>query len=366
MRKLKAASGSREVKMKRKITAFLLIMILVLASVAACSKKEPVKDNAKQNGDSTVDNNSADSTAATKKEKVRIVLDWTPNTNHTGLYVAQTKGYFEKAGLEVEIMQPPEGSTTELVGAGGAEFGISFQDTIAPTFASDQPMPVTAVATIIQHNTSGIISLKDKGIDTPGKMAGHTYATWDSPIELAIIKKIVEDDGGKYEDIKLIPNTVTDVVTALQTDIDSVWVYYAWDGIATKVAGLDTNYLNFADYGIELDYYSPIIIANDNFLKNNPETAKKFLDAVRLGYEYSIENPEDAADILLNAVPELDETMVKESQKWLADQYKAEVPQWGYIDPARWDAFYAWLYANKLIEKEIPAGTGFTNDYLSK
>lgn len=352
--------------MKRKFTAFLLIMILVLASVAACSKKEPVKDNANQQTDSTTDSNSADSTAAAKKEKVRIVLDWTPNTNHTGLYVAQAKGYFADAGLDVEIMQPPEGSTTELVGAGGAEFGISFQDTIAPTFASDQPMPVTAVATIIQHNTSGIISLKDKGIDTPGKMAGHSYATWDSPIELAIIKKIVEDDGGKYEDIKLIPNTVTDVVTALQTDIDSVWVYYAWDGIATKVAGLETNYLNFADYGTELDYYSPIIIANDNFLKNNPETAKKFLNAVRLGYEYSIENPEDAADILLKAVPELDATMVKESQKWLANQYKAEVEQWGYIDPARWDGFYAWLYDNKLIEKEIPAGTGFTNDYLSK
>lgn len=352
--------------MKRKLTAFLLIMILVLASVAACSKKEPVKDDANQAKDSTTENKSSDSATAAKKEKVRIVLDWTPNTNHTGLYVAQAKGYFADAGLEVEIMQPPEGSTTELVGAGGAEFGISFQDTIAPTFASDQPMPVTAVAAIIQHNTSGIISLKDKGIDTPGKMAGHSYATWDSPIELAIIRKIVEDDGGKYEDIKLIPNTVTDVVTALQTDIDSVWVYYAWDGIATKVAGLETNYLNFADYGTELDYYSPIIIANDDFLKNSPETAKKFLNAVRLGYEYSIENPEDAADILLQAVPELDATMVKESQKWLADQYKAEVVQWGYIDPARWDAFYAWLYENKLIEKEIPVGTGFTNDYLSK
>lgn len=330
----------------------LSILLLAALTLTACAGKD------------TADKSSVDKTE--EKEKVRIVLDWTPNTNHTGLYVADANGYFDAAGLDVEIMQPPEGSTTSLIGAGGAEFGISFQDTIAPTFASDNPMPVTAVATIIQHNTSGIISLKDKGIDTPSKLAGHSYATWDSPIELAIIKKIVEDDGGKYDDIELIPNTVTDVVTALQTDIQSVWVYYAWDGIATEVAGLETNFLNFADYGTELDYYNPIIIANNDYLKNNHEQAKKVLDAIKQGYEFAIENPDAAADILLEAVPELDETLVKESQNWLADQYKAEVEQWGYIDPTRWDAFYAWLFENGLIEKEIPAGTGFSNEFLTK
>ncbi|WMJ89675.1 ABC transporter substrate-binding protein [Anaerocolumna sp. MB42-C2] len=364
--------------MKKKLSTLLMIAVLVSATLSACGNKEK-NETGKTNtaNDKTVTEESAAAaeTPATaedtgnttgEKEKVRIVLDWTPNTNHTGLYVAQAKGFFDAAGLDVEIMQPPEGSTTELVGAGGAEFGISFQDTLAPTFASDNSMPVTAVAAIIQHNTSGIISLKKTGIDTPAKMAGHSYATWDSPIELAIIKKIVEDDGGNYDDIKMIPNTVSDVVTALQTDIDSVWVYYAWDGIATKVAGLDTNYFNFADYGKELDYYSPVIIGNNDFLKNNSETAKEFLDAVRQGYEYAIANPDDAAAILLAAVPELDETLVKESQNWLADQYKAEETRWGYIDPARWDAFYAWLFKNGLVEKEIPAGTGFSNDYLAK
>lgn len=335
--------------MKKSLLTLGISLSLVVSALTGCASKDA----------NTNDN-------AGELEKVRIVLDWTPNTNHTGLYVADSMGYFTDAGLEVEIMQPPEGSTTSLVGAGGAEFGISFQDTLAPTYASDNAIPVTAVAAIIQHNTSGIISLKETGIDAPHKLAGHSYATWDSPIELAIIKKIVEDDGGKYEDIELIPNTVSDVVTGLQTDIESVWVYYAWDGIATKVAGLETNYLNFADYGTELDYYSPVIIANDEYLEQNPDTTKKFLEAVKKGYEYSIENPEEAAEILVKAVPELDETLVKESQIWLADQYKAEVEQWGYIDLERWDAFYSWLYENALIEKEIPSGTGFSNDYLIK
>ncbi|BCJ93426.1 nitrate ABC transporter substrate-binding protein [Anaerocolumna cellulosilytica] len=353
----------------RKKLALVLSLLLVVTAFAACSKNKTNQETGKTDSVTSPENTDTSDTKKEendKPEKVRIVLDWTPNTNHTGLYVAQSMGYFEAAGLEVEIMQPPEGSTTSLIGAGGAEFGISFQDTLAPAFASANPMPVTAVAAVIQHNTSGIISMKEAGIDTPAKLAGHSYATWDSPIELAIIKKIVEDDGGKFEDIQMIPNTVSDVVTALQTDIESVWVYYAWDGIATKVAGLNTNYLNFADYGTELDYYSPVIIANNDFLKEKPELIEKFLDAVRQGYEFSIENPEEAAEILVAAVPELDLTLVTESQKWLAGQYKAEVEQWGYIDPARWDAFYSWLYQNKIIEQEIPSGIGFSNDFLSK
>lgn len=327
----------------------IVFAILLSFGLIACSKD---RDSA----------GKTDSSAA--KEKVRIVLDWTPNTNHTGLYVAQEKGYFAEQGLEVEIMQPPEGSTTSLVGAGGAEFGISFQDTLAATFASDSPIPVTAVAAIIQHNTSGIMSLKETGIDRPAKMAGHSYATWDSPIELAMIKKIVEDDGGKFEDIELIPNTVTDEVTALKTDIESVWVYYAWGGIKAEIEGLQTNYLNFADYGVELDFYTPVIVANDEFLKNKPETAKKALAAIKAGYEYAIENPKEAAQILLKAAPELDEELVTRSQEWLKDKYKAEVERWGYIDQKRWDTFFNWLYENQLIEKQIPEGYGFSNNYL--
>lgn len=351
---------------KKKLAILVMTSILLLSACSKDAKKDEVKtsDNATATeGDKAADADKAADTA--QKEKVRIVLDWTPNTNHTGLYVAQEKGYFAEQGLEVEIMQPPEGSTTSLVGAGGAEFGISFQDTLAATYASDEPIPVTAVATIIQHNTSGILSLKKSGIDTPSKMAGHSYATWDTPIELAMIKKIVEDDGGKYDEVELIPNTVSDVVTALQTDIESVWVYYAWDGIAAEVAGLDTNYLNFADYGADLDYYSPVIIANDDFLKNKPEVAKKVLTAIQRGYEFAIENPKEAAEILLKAAPELNKDLVIKSQEWLSDQYKAEVDQWGYIDQKRWDGFYSWLYQNKLIEQEIPAGKGFSNDYLS-
>ena len=338
----------------KKILRILLCCLLVILAVA-CEKK----DSQGNGGNGEKKSNESPS------KKISIVLDWTPNTNHTGLFVAKELGYFKEEGLEnVEIVQPPEGSTTALIGAGGAQFGISFQDTLAKSFSSDSPVPVTAVAAIISHNTSGIISVKDKGIDSPKKLEGHKYATWDDEIEKAILKKIITDDGGDFKKVKMIPNTVTDVVTALKTDIDAVWVYYAWDGIATELAGLQTNFLNFADYGKELDYYSPVIIANNDYLKKNPEEAKKVLKAIKKGYEYSIKNPKEAAKILVKNAPELKLELVTASQEWLASKYTSYATEWGVIDQKRWDLFYEWLFKNGLIKKEIPKGYGFSNDYL--
>lgn len=301
-----------------------------------------------------------------KAEKITFVLDWTPNTNHTGVYAAQELGYFKDAGIEVEIIQPPEDGATSLVASGNAQFGVDFQDSIAPAFGTDDPLPVTAVAAVLQHNTSGIVSLKGNGVDRPKGLEGKTYATWESPIEKAMLKNVVESDGGDFSKVNLIPSTITDVVTALQTNVDAVWIYYAWDGIAAKVKGLETDYFSFSDINPAFDYYTPILVANNAYLEEHGETAKKFLDAVRKGYEYAIENPEEAAEILLKAAPELDREITLESQKWIADQYKADASHWGVIDPQRWNAFYNWLNENKLVEKEIPENFGFTNDYLTK
>jgi NMT1/THI5 domain protein len=297
-------------------------------------------------------------------QKIKIVLDWVPNTNHTGLYVAKDLGYFKEAGLDVEIVQPPEGSTTALIGAGGAEFGISFQDTLAKSFAKENPVPVTAIAAILQHNTSGIISLKEKGIDSPKKLEGKKYATWEDNIEQAILKKLVTDDKGDFSKVKLIPYTITDVVTGLKTDVDAVWVYYAWDGIATERAGLQTNFLKIRDYGEELDYYSPVIIANNDFLKKNPEIAKKVLKAIKKGYEYAMKNPEESAKILVKNSPELDINLVTASQKWISKEYQSDAKEWGIIDGNRWNRFYEWLYKNKAVELEIPKDFGYSNEYL--
>ncbi|MBO5666252.1 MAG: ABC transporter substrate-binding protein, partial [Firmicutes bacterium] len=287
--------------MKKKVTITVLVITMIFG-VVACS------------GNGVGDG----------MEQITFVLDWTPNTNHTGLYVAQAKGYFEELGLEVEIIQPAENSAELMVASGAADFGISCQDTMAPSLIGEDALPLKAVAAILQHNTSGIISLKETGIDRPANMAGHNYATWDLPVEQAMVRSIVEADGGVYEDIELIPSTVYDLITALNSGIDSVWIFYAWDGIAAEVKGLETNYLDFGQLDPAFDYYTPVIVASDRYLEENDETAKKFLEAAAKGYEFAIAHPEEAAEILLEAAPELDRDIVMASQNWIAEQYKAE------------------------------------------
>ncbi len=343
------------IKMKKfRIAALSMAMLMTVCTIGGCGKKN------------TGSNAPEESTSGEDLEKVTVMLDWTPNTNHTGLYVAQEKGYFAEEGLEVQIVEASENGAEASVADGSADFGISFQDYLVPAFSAEakEQLPVTAVAAIIQHNTSGIISKKSAGIESPKDMGGHSYATWDLPIEQAIIKKVVTDDGGNYDDITLISSYVENIAAAFETDIEAVWIYYAWDGIASELQNLDTNFFYFKDYAPELDDYSPVIIANNDFLSNHSEIAKKFMSAVSKGYNYAIENPEDAALILVDANEGLDADICKESQKWLADQYTADASKWGVIDTKRWDAFYKWVYDNQLCSYEIPSGFGFTNEYL--
>lgn len=336
--------------MKKRFTALFLAMLMV-CSFAACGNAS--------SGENDTQNDKKE------LEKITVVLDWTPNTNHTGLYIAQEKGYFEEAGLEVEIVQPPEDGAVVLTASGKAQFGISFQDSMAAAISGDSPLPVTAVAAVIQHNTSGIISRKGEGMDRPKGMEGHTYATWNGAIELGTIQEVVEADGGDYSKIELIPSTVTDEVSALKTNsVDSIWIFYAWAGVKTELEQLETDYFAFADIDPVFDYYTPVIIANDRFLAEEPDTAKAFMAAVTKGYEDAIANPEEAAEILCKAAPELDPELVLASQQYLADQYQADASQWGVIDAGRWNNFYQWVNEKGLTEHEVPLDTAFSNDYL--
>lgn len=300
-----------------------------------------------------------------KLKKVTFALDWTPNTNHTGLYVARERGYYKDAGIDLEIVQGPEDGADALVASGDAQFGVSFQDTMASYVSGKDRLPVTAVASIIQHNTSGIISMKDKGITSPAKMCGHTYATWEMPIEQGVIQRCVENDGGDFSQVKMVPSTVTDEVTALKEDqVDSIWIYWAWAGEKCKLAKLDTNYFAFADIEPVFDFYTPVIIANNDFIKSDEATVKAFVDATRKGYKDCIEDPDAAAEILLKAAPELESELVHASQNYLADQYQADAEDWGVIDPKRWDAFFEWV-SDQGFADPIEAGAGMTDKFFA-
>lgn len=337
---------------------------LVIAAAALCLLVTACSSGTQEEGTST-EVQEGQTKAENQLKEITFVLDWTPNTNHTGLYIAQEKGYFTEEGLKVTIVQPPEDGAEVLTASGKAQFGMSFQDSLAPAFSGDNVLPVTAVAAVIQHNTSGIISRKGEGMDTPKGMEGKKYATWNMPVEKAMVQNVVEGDGGDFSKVELIPSMVTDEVSALKSkSVDAIWIFYGWAGVKTELEELETDYFAFADLNPVFDYYTPVIIGNNEFLEREAETARAFLRAVSRGYEDAEVDPEEAARILCEVAPELDEELVAASQRYLAPLYKDDASKWGYMEPERWNGFYEWLGDNGLTETVIEENTGFSNEYL--
>jgi ABC-type nitrate/sulfonate/bicarbonate transport system substrate-binding protein len=256
-----------------------------------------------------------------------------------------------------------------MTASGQSQFGVSFQDTIAAAFAMEEPIGVTAVAALLQHNTSGIITRKGEGAHRPAGLAGMRYSTWSSPVELKMMEYIMQKDGADYSTLTLLPNTVTNEAQALANkDTDAIWIFYAWAGVACELSGLEFDYFDFKDIDPVFDYYTPILVAHNDFLAEHPDTAKAFLAATAKGYEYAAQNPEEAARILIDGDTtgslQSAEELVKASQEWIAAEYISDAPYWGYIDENRWDAFYGWLFENELIGTDL-RGTGFDISFLA-
>ncbi|MBS9784518.1 MAG: ABC transporter substrate-binding protein [Oceanivirga sp.] len=291
-------------------------------------------------------------------KEITFVLDWTPNTNHTGIYVAKEKGFFEENGLKVNIVQPSEDSSSTIVAVGKAEFGVYFQPNMIGKLQKN--MPITAIAAILEHNTAGLFTLKSLNTKSPKDLEKLRYATWEDAIDDATVKDLVG------ENINAVPfGDVTDPIGAIKHDIfDYLISYYAWDGINAQIKNEEIDFYFFKDFNANLDYYSPVIIANNDFIKNNPEITKNFLKAAKKGYEFAIENPDKAADILIKYAPESNPNLIKESQKWISKHYVENGKEWGVFDIQRWDNFFNWVYENKLIDKPFPSSYGVTNEYI--
>lgn len=309
------------------------------------------------------------SNSAAKTQTITVALDWTPNTNHTGLYVAQEKGYFKKHHLKVKFVQPSKDSAEQIVASGKAQIGISGQDSLASAIGKKNPLPLTAMGAILQHNTSGIMSRKADGITSPKKMQGYRYATWNTPTELATIKQVVKDDGGDFSKVKTVPNNITDEVAGLKSKAaDAIWIFYGWAGINAEIKNYPVNYFSFRSINPVFDYYTPLIIGNNSFLKQNPKAAKAFMAAATEGYQYAAKNPKASADLLTKAVPELksNQKLIYKSQNYLSKYYLTKDGQFGKIDAMRWNNFYKWLNDHKLVEQKLAKNQGFSNQYLPK
>jgi ABC-type nitrate/sulfonate/bicarbonate transport system substrate-binding protein len=295
---------------------------------------------------------------------VTLMLDWVPNTNHTGIYVAKDKGYFEEAGLDVKIVEPGEVYPEAAVAGAAADFGISFQENV--TLARAEGAPVVSIAAVLQHNTSGFAAPAKLGVKSPVDFQGLRYGAYGSPSESPTLKALMEHSGADFSKLSIVTTGFSDPLALLKEgQIDLAWIFYGWQGIQAKQMGLDLDIVMMKDYfDVVPDYYTPVVIASETTIANRPEVVTALLKALSRGYTFSAEHPDQAADILLKAVPELDGKLVKESQQWLSSYYIADAPRWGEQKESVWRDYAGWLVGQGVLTKPIDAQATFTNRFL--
>ena len=306
-------------------------------------------------------------------DKIRFAMDWTPNTNHTGLYVAMNKGYFADAGLDVEILPYNDTNPDLMVDAGQAEFGVSFQDTATITKAAGAD--VRSVLAVQQTWSAELSVLADRDdITSPADLDGMTYGGFANPAEEAAVRGVIKAAGGKGE-----IDTVTLGTSAYEAlysgDVDFTVPFAAWEGIEAADRGVELKNFTYTDYGFP-DCYNVIILGNGTWLEKNPEQAKKFVQALQRGYQDSVDDPDAAAQILHEENSDLltDVDFLKRSQRMLAEKYMLdEGGKFGRQTEEHWAELGTFLGEqgllvdanNKPLTEDPDWSTYFTNEYLA-
>jgi len=229
--------------------------------------------------------------------------------------------------------------------------------------AAEDPLPIKAIATIIQHNTSGFVTLADSGIESPADWEGKTYAGWGGPGENAVLRCVMEQAGADPDKLNQV---VADGlgIESLGRACDVMWYFEAWDCVSCELAGIDIHYIPCRDLDERLDYYTPVIVANTKTLESDPEMVKAFLRATAKGYQDCIDDPDGAAEILHSYAPDYDPELLKRSQEILADKYMEDADAWGVMKEEVWNNYTDFMVEYGILSETVPADRLFTNDYL--
>jgi len=225
-------------------------------------------------------------------------------------------------------------------------------------------IPVVAIGTILQHNTSGFASPADRNIKTPKDFEGKKYSGWGTPLEEKFIKTLMEKSQGDFKKVNMVMMGATDFFASMETEADFAWIYYGWDGIGAKVKNYPMNFILLQDIDPILDFYSPMLISNEKTLSQKPETVSKFMKAVSKGYVYAVNNVEESCDLLLKSTPETSRELAIESVKYLSDFFLDENKKFGTMKDSIWQNFSQWMFDNNLLDAKLDITKSYTNKFL--
>jgi ABC-type nitrate/sulfonate/bicarbonate transport system substrate-binding protein len=275
---------------------------------------------------------------------VRFALDWTPNTNHTGLYVAQQQGWFTGAGLDVQILPYNSTSPDTLVSSGAAEFGISFQDSFTVSKAAGAD--ILSVLAVLQHWGTAIGVRADRAdLRSPRDLDGKTYGGFGAAYEVPKMQAVIRAAGGKG-DFKTVVLGTSAYEALYAGQVDFTEPFLAWEGIEAQLRNEPLKTFAYTEYGFP-DAYSVIVTGNPGWMKAHPDAAAAFVSALQRGYQLGADDPAQAVKLLTDANPGVftEPELVSRSQEMLAQRYlKDATGKVGTQNAATWSGFSGFLY----------------------
>jgi ABC-type nitrate/sulfonate/bicarbonate transport system substrate-binding protein len=292
--------------------------------------------------------------------KLSLALDWTPNTNHTGFYVAIEQGFYQTRNIELEISIPPPvyvASTADDVMEGRVDIGMGPSEYVIHSHQQKNQEPLIAIATTLGKDASAFISPAKLGIKRPRELDGKTYVAYDNIYEAEIIRQLIKNDGGKGEiNILTLDGRFSVWPLFLNGTGHATWIFLPWEKFEADQEGLELNVFSLEKYGVPYGY-SPVLFVRESFLQTETELLKDFLFATRAGFEFALQEPDSAADILLRSFDQPDSAFIKmvcESQQVVNEYYLDGVNRWGIMEENKWADFYEWLAEwGGLTEKDL-------------
>lgn len=301
---------------------------------------------------------------------VRLALDWVPNTNHTGIYVALANGWYGETGVDLQILPYGSVSPEALVANGQAEVAVSGSEGVLTSVVTEEP--IVSVAAILSTNTAALAVLKDSGITRPRDLDGTVYAAYGGDYEDAVVGAVIRHDGGEGNFRSALLN-VAGFDALLAGRADFVWIFEGWQGVQAEREGIDLRLFNFNDYGIP-DYYTPNLVSSAETIAREPEALRAFLEATARGYTFAAENPEEAAELLLETAPAgsfPDPGLVRDSQRFVSQHLIADGDSWGQQRPEMWRGYQTMLldagvYGDQTaaLRRAVEDGSLYTNELL--
>jgi putative hydroxymethylpyrimidine transport system substrate-binding protein len=302
--------------------------------------------------------------AAQDRAEVSLALDWYPNANHAGIYMARARGHFEAAGLDVDIVVPSDPTTVlQTVGAGRDTFGISYHSEVL--FAREQDVPVVSVAALVQHPLNSLMTLADSGIESPADLAGKSVAMAGLPADEAFLQTILEDSGLSMDDVEVI-NVGYDLMPAvLSGRADAViGVYWTHETILAEQEGYEVRYFRIEEWGVP-DYYELVLVSGESTIAGQDAVVRGMLGALQQGYADALAEPDVALDLLLAESPDLVREVERQGLDLLMPLWTDDgaVP-FGTQTEERWMAFGDWLKERGLLGADVDVAAAWRGDLL--